>query len=92
MYGIPSSANGAAAIFTLDDMPPQHVNTNVSQVGSDPIILWSNQTLEAGNHTLSVEYDPISREDGNVRYLVLNHFSYNDLSKYMLMLIKLFIY
>lgn len=90
VYGIPSSDNGAIAIVMLDDMPPQHVNTAyVSQVGSDPIILWSNQTLYAGNHTLSVKYDPISREDNMVRYLVLDHFSYNDLSKYMLMLNKL---
>lgn len=87
VYGIPSSGNGASAIFILDNTPPQSVNTsNVSKGGSDPIILWSNQTLEAGNHTLRVEYDPSSRKDDTIRYLVLHNFSYNDLSKYMLML------
>lgn len=87
VYGIPSSGNGASAIFILDNVPRQRVNTsNVSKGGSDPIILWSNQTLEAGNHTLRVEYDPSSRKDDTVRYLVLHNLSYNDLSKYMLML------
>jgi len=84
VYGIPLSGNGAIAIFTLDNMPPQPVNTaNVSQVGSDPTVLWSNQTLDAGNHTLSVKYDSQSREDGVIRYLILNYFSYNDPSEYI---------
>lgn len=84
VYGKPSPDNGAIAIFTLDDMAPESVNTaNVRQVGSDLPVLWSSRVLATGNHKLRVDYDPQSREDGKFRYLFLSYFSYNEHSEYV---------
>lgn len=90
VYGKFSPDNGAIAIFTLDDMAPESVDTaNTNQVGSDPAVLWSSHVLATGNHTLGVDYDPRSREDGVFRYLSLYYFSYNEPSEYMLTLNQL---
>lgn len=91
VYGEPSPDNGATAIFTLDNMAPESVNTtNAHQVGSDPTVLWSSHVLATGNHTLRVDYDPQSTGDSmHRRYLFLYYFSYNEPSEYMLTLNKL---
>lgn len=89
VYGKPSPDNGAIAIFTLDDMAPESVNTaNAHQVGSDLPVLWSSGVLAKGNHELNVTYDPQSRKDGKFRYLFLSYFSYNEPSEYILTLNK----
>jgi hypothetical protein len=90
VYGKHSPDNGAIAIFTLDDMASESVDTaNATQVASDLPVLWFNRALPPGNHVLSVNYDPQSRGDGEFRYLFLDYFSYNEPSEYMLTLNKL---
>ena len=82
VYGKRSPKNGATAIFTLDDMAPESVNTtNAHQVGSDPTVLWSSHVLANTSHTLRVDYDPQSREGDVPRYLFLYYFSYNEPSE-----------
>lgn len=84
VYGKLSPDSGAVAIFKLDDMSPEPVDTaNARQVGSGSTVLWSSKVLTVGNHTLSVEYDPQSREDDVIRYLFLSYFSYNEPSEYV---------